>query len=148
MPQITFDYCYTEQDKILLDLALKHQQLVAPQLGGYLFGREPSLLDKGSSYHYQGTTRMGDGITKVRDGNEIVVLDEHHSVVDVNSKVWNFENLYIGCNGTINVPTTCNSTLTNLTHVIKSVSSICNVPLQKIIVNIDGTTGGDVLKSP
>lgn len=52
-----------------------------------------------SSYHYQGTCRMGD--------NKKIPKDE--SIVDTDSKVWNVDNLYVGCN--VSTTSTCNSTI-------------------------------------
>jgi choline dehydrogenase-like flavoprotein len=58
------------------------------------------VLPHGASLHYQGTTRLGSAVET--------------SVVNAASRVWGFENVYVGGNGVIPTAAVCNPTLTTV----------------------------------
>lgn len=111
MPQITFHYTYNKTDQATINAAFDDMTKAAATLGGYLPGREPKVLPRGSSLHYMGTFRMGEH-------------DDGTSVCDANSKVWNFKNLYLGGNGIIPTATACNPTLTSVALALKACNSL------------------------
>ena len=57
----------------------------------------------GMHFHYPGTVRMGQ-------------RDDGTSVCDSRSRVWGFENLFVGGNGVIPTVTACNPTLMSVAH--------------------------------
>ena len=59
----------------------------------------------------QGTCRMGEA-------------DDGESVVDTDSKVWKYNNLYLGTCGVIPTGTACNPTLTAMAIALKACKSI------------------------
>jgi pyranose oxidase len=108
MPQITFHYTLSLTDQRTVNAALQDMAKAAATLGGYLPGAEPQVLNRGSSLHHQGTFRMGEG------------QEENDSVCDPYSRVWGFDNLYLGGNGIIPTSTACNPTLTSVSLAIRS----------------------------
>jgi pyranose oxidase len=107
MPQVTFHYTLSPQDEQTVAGAMADMSRAAENLGAYLPGSEPQLLSRGSSLHFQGTFRMGE---HRRDD----------SVCDAYSKVWGFENLYLGGNGIIPTSTACNPTLTSMALALRA----------------------------
>ena len=84
-----------------------------------LFGKEikdgqQTLMPPGSSLHYEGTTRMG-------------VKDDGDSVCDSHSKVWGFDNLFVGGNGVIPMATTSNPTLTSVAMAVRASEKIITI---------------------
>jgi pyranose oxidase len=111
MPQATFHYTLSEEDRRTVDAGFDDMTLAASLLGGYLPSREPAHQPRGGSLNYQGTTRMG------RDNDE-------QSVCDTFSKVWDLENLYVGGNGVIPTSIACNPTLTSMALALHSCKAI------------------------
>ena len=73
----------------------------------------PRLLPPGSSLHYQGTTRIGE-------------TDDGTSVADPYSRVWGWDNLYVGGNGTIPTATTMNPTLMSVAIAVRAARSLAH----------------------
>jgi pyranose oxidase len=111
MPQVTFHYQYSPQDQATIDGAFADMAKAAEAIGGYLPGREPAMLPRGSSLHYMGTFRMGES-------------DDGASVTDPYSRVWGFRNLYLGGNGIIPTSTACNPTMTSMALAIRAAQRI------------------------
>jgi len=99
MPAMTIRYDLTEKDRATIDL-MKANIARAAGLVGTLV-TEADLAPGGSSLHYQGTVRMG-------------AADDGTSVCDPYHRVWGVEHLYVGGNGVIPTPTSCNPTLTTV----------------------------------
>ncbi len=112
MPQITFHYTLSETDQQVINNAFNDMTKAAAALGGYLPGREPAVLPRGSSLHYLGTFRMGE------------TRDPSKCVCDPYSKVWGMDNLYLGGNGIIPTSTACNPTLTSVTLALRACDKI------------------------
>ncbi|THF50801.1 GMC oxidoreductase [Allorhizobium terrae] len=97
MPRFRLDYCLSEADRSLQAKAHDVVERVGASLGRVV--GKPIILPAGTSLHYQGSYRMGS-------------VDDGTSTCDPNSRVWGFDNLYLGGNGIIPTPTACNPTLT------------------------------------
>lgn len=114
MPKMTFHYELTAKDKAEIAAAQREQARVAAAFGKAFKEGGSQPLPPGSSLHYQGTVRMGEA-------------DDAHSVCDPYSRVWGFENLFVGGNGVIPTATACNPTATSVALAIRACERI--IPL-------------------
>lgn len=101
LPAMTIHYELTDTDRQTIARALREMVQQAATIGDFFEGSEPRLLPAGSSMHYQGTVRMG-------------LTDDGRSVCAPTSRVWGFENVYVGGNGVIPTATACNPTPTSV----------------------------------
>src|SRR5262245_15607948 len=83
MPAPTIHYELTERELAEQERALAHLERAGNALGRFPAGGEPRVMPKGSSLHYMGTFRMGEA-------------DDGASVCDTRSRVWGYENLFVG----------------------------------------------------
>lgn len=111
MPRLRIEYELTSRDREQIDAAIEDQARGAAALGEEVPGRGPTLVPPGSSLHYQGTTRMGES-------------DDGESVCDPHSRVWGYDNLFVGGNGVIPTSTASNPTLTSVALAIRAAEAI------------------------
>ncbi|MGW9112208.1 GMC oxidoreductase [Microbacterium sp. NPDC055683] len=104
LPNMTIEYALTEAEEAEIADATARLRRIGETLGTFI--AEPRLLPNGSSLHFQGTTRLG-------------TADDGTSVADPYSRVWGFENVYVGGNGTIPTATTMNPTLMSLALAVR-----------------------------
>ena len=107
MPAMTIEYELTRRELAEQERALEHLERGGMALGEFPTGGAPRVMPKGSSIHYMGTVRMGDA-------------DNGPSVCDPWSRVWGFDNLFVGGNGVIPTANACNPTLTSVALAIRS----------------------------
>ena len=114
MPKMNFRYNYTEQDKKAIEQARAKQTQAAEAFGKVIKDGDQTVMPAGTSMHYEGTTRMG-------------LENDNTSVCDTYSKVWGYDNLYVGGNGVIPVATTSNPTLTSVAMAVRSAEKIVSL---------------------
>jgi len=111
LPQPTFEYSLSPQDRELQRAALEDLTAAGRLLGTFLPISPPQILSPGSSLHIMGTTRMGE-------------RDDGRSVVDSCGRVWGFANLYLGGTGLIPSRTAANPTLTACAIAVRTADRI------------------------
>jgi GMC oxidoreductase len=107
MPAPTIHYDLSDRELAEQERALANLERAGSALGTFPSGGEPRVMPKGSSLHYMGTIRMGEA-------------DDGTSVCDSYSRVWGFENLFVGGNGVIPTANACNPTLTSVALAVRS----------------------------
>jgi choline dehydrogenase-like flavoprotein len=107
MPAMTIRYDLTERELAEQERALALLERAGSALGEFPPGGEPRVMPKGSSLHYMGTTRMGEA-------------DDGTSVCDSRSRVWGYDNLFVGGNGVIPTANACNPTLTSVALAVRA----------------------------
>ncbi|RVU16287.1 pyranose oxidase [Streptomyces antnestii] len=110
MPHPTFDFTPSKEDDANAQAMMNHMTEVANALGGYLPGSYPQFLDPGTGQQTAGTTRMG--------------TDRQTSVVDSDSRVWAFDNLYLGGNGLHPFGNASSPTLTSIATALHATDAI------------------------
>jgi pyranose oxidase len=113
LPRMSIEYRLTDNDRAMVERARAEQLRILHTLGEPLNGQMPEMIPAGSSLHYQGTTRMGD--------------DPETSICDSDSRVWGFDNLFVGGNGVIPTSTACNPTLTSVALAIHACGAVLKV---------------------
>lgn len=98
LPAISIKWKPSNADRARVEQAKKVAVRIAEIIGRPAPGFATIMQPVGSSLHYQGTIRMGES----NDGT---------SVCDRNSRVWDFDNLYVAGNGVIPTVTATNPTL-------------------------------------
>jgi len=114
MPAMTIDYELTERELEDQERALGHLHRAGSALGSFAPGGEPRMMPNGASLHYMGTVRMGSD----EDGT---------SVCDPWSRVWGYDNLFVGGNGVIPTANACNPTLTSVALAVRACESLVAV---------------------
>jgi pyranose oxidase len=113
MPQPTFDFSLSDNDRRVVEAMISDCRQVERVLGGFLPGFEGRLQPPGHSLHTAGTFRIG--------------ADPATSVCDAYSRVWGFENLYLGGNGTIPNAHSVNPTLTAAAIAIRAARELSSM---------------------
>jgi C-glycoside oxidase len=107
LPAMTIHYQLTERELAEQERALANLTRAGEALGTFPPGGGPRVMPQGSSLHYMGTIRMGEA-------------DDGESVCDSHSRVWGFENLFVGGNGVIPTANACNPTLTSVALAVRA----------------------------
>jgi pyranose oxidase len=111
MPKMTIHFGLSERDRAMLEGAKKVQLKAASALGT---PSEQTYVPAGSSLHYLGTVRMGAD-------------DDGTSVCDSYSRVWGFQNLFVGGNGVIPTELSCNPTLTSVALAVRAAERVASL---------------------
>jgi choline dehydrogenase-like flavoprotein len=114
LPAMTIHYELTERELAEQERALANLARAGEALGTFPPGGGPRVMPQGSSLHYMGTIRMGEA-------------DDGESVCDSHSRVWGFENLFVGGNGVIPTANACNPTLTSVALAVRACDRVVEV---------------------
>ncbi|RVD89575.1 uncharacterized protein DFL_000578 [Arthrobotrys flagrans] len=108
MPMPSFTVSPSNDDLKVAAKMMVEMQSLATTLGSFI--TEPTIMPLGTALHLSGTTRAGTSV--------------ENSVVDVNSKVWGVDNLYLGGCGVIAEGMACQPTLTAVGYALQSVERV------------------------
>jgi len=114
MPKMNFKFKYTDNDLAAIEAAKAFQAKVVSRFGNEIKDGGQTLMPPGTSLHYEGSTRMG-------------AENDGESVCDTYSQVWGFDNLFVGGNGVIPVPTASNPTLTSVALAVRSCERVVQI---------------------
>ena len=114
MPKMNFKFKYTDNDLVAIEAAKAFQAKVVSRFGNEIKDGGQTLMPPGTSLHYEGSTRMG-------------AENDGESVCDTYSQVWGFDNLFVGGNGVIPVPTASNPTLTSVALAVRSCERVVQI---------------------
>ncbi len=112
LPQPTFDYTLTHDDRARHRAALDDLRATAALLGTTVPTSPPQLTSPGASMHLMGTTRMS--------------ITETDGVTDSFGRVWGADNLYVAGTGLIPVATAANPTLTACALAVRTAQAIAH----------------------
>ncbi|TFK64358.1 pyranose 2-oxidase [Pluteus cervinus] len=112
LPQPTFEVTRSVKDQQNDHRMMDDMCKVANLLGAYLPGSYPQFMEPGLAVHITGTTRIGKPEHKAE------------SVADSESRVWDFNNLWVGGNGCIPDSIACNPTKTSVIIAIKGARAL------------------------
>jgi pyranose oxidase len=110
MPQPTFDFSLSGEDRRVISAMSRDCDEVARLLGGFVPGFEGRVQPLGDSMHAAGTSRIG--------------TDPETSTCDLDSRVWGFDNLYLGGNGAIPNAQSVNPTLTAAALAVRAAGAL------------------------
>lgn len=111
MPKMRVVFDYTDEDRRLLDEARAAQLRAGRRLGRFDPATDSETLPPGTSLHMTGTVRMGPA-------------DDGTSVCDPQTRVWDFDNLYLAGCGVVPTALVCNSTLTGAVTAVRAARSV------------------------
>jgi choline dehydrogenase-like flavoprotein len=111
MPAMTVEFELNAAEEAEWDRAVQSLDLASSALGRHVPGRHARKMPLGMHYHYLGMARMGD-------------RDDATSVCDPYSRVWGFENLFVGGNGLIPTATACNPTVMSVALAARAVPEL------------------------
>jgi len=111
MPKMNIKFKLTEKDIEAIEKTKLVQRKAAAAFGKEIKEGEQTLMPSGTSLHSQGTVRMG-------------MENDGESVCDSFSKVWGYNNLFVGGNGVIPMSTAGNPTLTSVAMAVRSAGKI------------------------
>lgn len=117
MPQITIDFRYSRNDWMRA-VRMWWDMIRTARVIGRIQG-VPLISPPGSTLHLQGTYRMGE--------------DKETSVTDPFSKVWGFDNLYLGGLGNISTSMASNPTLTACALAVRAAAQIRGQSLDDLL---------------
>jgi len=125
MPQTTITFRYSRNDWIRA-VRMGWDMVQTAGAIGQIQGL-PMISPPGSTLHLQGTFRMGDDTTQ----------DENTSVTNSFSKVWGFDNLYLGGLGIIPTSMASNPTLTACALAIRAAAHISRLSLPELVYKLE-----------
>ena len=125
MPQITIDFQYSRNDWMRAARMWWDMVRTARAIGK--IQGIPMLSPPGSTLHLQGTYRMGDDASEKDDS----------SVTDSFSRVWDYDNLYLGGLGIIPNSMASNPTLTACALAVRAAAHLSGLSLWNLATTLE-----------